>query len=162
MAKLDVIVGRILHVGTSRSDAHCRTYDVLEIETASGRLDLNTVVAAKELGRAIKTGGDVAMSVLHAGGGAKRRCVVLGIHDKAEGRTFVNEEMFLLRSHARKQAILYSVMSLVLVPLGLVFFVLPGVVWSWVVWKSWASIEEFPEPEEIRASVESLPPKGSV
>lgn len=156
MAKLDVIAGNIRHVGSSSTDAHCRTYDLLEIDTSAGRVDLKAAVVAKELSRAIKANGQVAMSVLQAGEGAKRRCVILGVYDSAEDRTFVNEEMFSLKSHARKQAVLYSILSIVLIPLGLALFVVPGLLWSWVVWKSWASVDEFPEPEEIQQSVVSL------
>lgn len=153
---LEVISGRISHVGTYSSDAHCRTYRTVEIETAAGTLELVTVVAAKELDRAIKEGGHVTMSLLQAGEGSKRRCVVLGIHDEGQDRTFSNEEMFLLKPHARKQALLYSGMSIVLVPAGLILFVVPGLLWLWILWKAWSAIDTFPAPDEIRASVASL------
>ena len=80
MGKLEVIAGNIRHVGNSSSDAHCRTYDLLEIETSAGRVDLKTAVVAKTLSRSIKANGQLVMSVLQAGEGAKRRCVVLGIY----------------------------------------------------------------------------------
>jgi hypothetical protein len=64
--------------------------------------------------------------------------------------------MFTLRSHARKQAMLYSILSIVLVPVGLLMFVLPGLLWLWVLWKSWTSVDAFPEAGEIREAVASL------
>lgn len=156
LAKLEIISGRISHVGESTSDSHCRTYGALEVETASGRVDLRTVVAVKELDQAIKDGSLVSMSVLKAGEGSKRRCVVLGVYDEGLDRTFFSEEMSTLKAHARKQAVLYSFLSIVLVPLGLLLFVVPGLLWLWVLWKAWSAIDTFPASDEIRASVESL------
>lgn len=156
MSKLETIVGRILHVGQYTSDAHCHTYSIVEVETASGRVDLPTVMAANELDRAIEPQRQVAMTVLRSGAGAKAKNVVLGIYDHTEKRTFVNEEMFALRAHARKQAVLYSLMSIVVLPVAFLLFVAPGFVWLWVLWKSWSSVNEFPTPEEIRESVAAL------
>lgn len=156
LAKLEVISGRISHVGKSSRDPHCRTYTALEIETATGRVDLRIVVTAKELDRVINEGNLVSMSVLEAGEGAKRRCVVLGVYDEGMDQTFFSEEMFTLKAHARKQAVLYSFLSVVLVPMGLLLFVVPGLLWLYVLWKAWSAIDAFPTPDEIRASVASL------
>lgn len=156
LTKLEIISGRISHVGKSSSNAHCRTYNVVEIETAASRVDLKTVVAAKDLDRAIKENTFVSMSILEAGAGSNRRCVVLGVYDEGLDRTFFNEDMFTLKAHARKQAVLYSFLSVVLVPVGLLLFIVPGLLWLLVLWKAWSAVETFPAPDEIRASVESL------
>jgi hypothetical protein len=156
LATLEVISGRISHVGKSSSDAYCRTYNSVEIESVAGRVSLTTAVAANELDRAIKEGALVSMSIFEAGEGSNRRCVVLGVYDEGLDRTFFNEEMFTLKAHARKQAVLYSFLSVVLVPVGLLLFVVPGLLWLWVLWKAWSAIDTFPGPDEIRASVESL------
>ena len=156
MSKLETIVGRILHVGHYTSDAHCHTYSLVEVETADGRIDLPTVMAANELDRAIEPQREVAMTVLRSGAGAKAKNVVLGVYDRSDKRTFVNEDMVALRAHARKQAVLLSLMSIVVLPVAFLLFVAPGFIWLWVLWKSWSSIDEFPTREEIRESVAAL------
>ena len=64
--------------------------------------------------------------------------------------------MVTLRAHAKKQAVLYSLMSVVVLPVAFLFFVVPGFIWLWVLWKSWTSVDQFPTPEAIRASVDGL------
>lgn len=159
MSKLETIAGRIVHVGAATFDAHCHTYNAVEVETVSGRIAMTTVMAASELDRVIEPGREVAMTVLRSGTGAKAKTVILGVYDASQRRTFVNEEMFALRAHATKQAVLYSLMSVVLLPVGFLLFVLPGFMWLWVLWKSWVSVSEFPTPEEIRESVAALDSK---
>jgi hypothetical protein len=159
MSKLETIAGRIVHVGSFTFDAHCHTYSAVEVETASGRIDMTTVMAANELDRVIEPGREVAMTVLRSGTGAKAKTVILGVCDTSQRRTFVNEEMFTLRAHATKQAVLYSLMSVVLLPVEFLLFVLPGFIWLWVLWRSWTSIGQFPTLEEIRESVAALDSK---
>jgi len=156
MSQLETVVGRVQHIGKYTADEHIHTYSLVEVETTSGRLDLPTTVAANALARAIQPGREVAMSVLRSGTGAKAKNVILGIHDAAQNRTFVNEEMFTLRAHAKKQAVLYSLMSIVVLPVAFLLFVVPGFIWLWVLWKSWTSVDQFPTPEAIRESVNGL------
>lgn len=156
MSNLESITGRILHVSQYTSDAHCHTYNLIEVDTPSGRVDLQTVMASNELHRAIEPRRDVAMTVLRSDAGSRKKTVILGIYDLGEKRTFANEEVFTLRDHARKQAVLYSLMSIVVLPVAFLLFVVPGFVWLWVRWKLWSSVGEFPTPAEIRESGTAL------
>lgn len=156
MSNLETISGRIIHVGSYTRDEHCHTYSLIEVETANGRRDLKTVMAANELDRAIAPGRSVSMSIFRSGQGTKEKSVVLGIHDAEAQRTFVNEEMFKLREHATKQTIWLSLTAIVWLPFAFLLFVAPGFIGLWVLWKSWSSIKDLPTADEIRASVQSL------
>lgn len=91
----------------------------------------------------------VAATVLRSSTGAKTKNLILGFYDHIETRAFVSEEMFALRTHARTQAVLYSLMSAFVLQVAFMPFVAPGFLWLWVLWRSSSSVGEFPTPGEI-------------
>jgi len=102
---IQTIFGRISHVGQFTYDNVVHNYSTIEVETSAGRVDLSNVMASNALDRAIEPGRDVAMAVVH-GNGNKAQAVVLGVFDVGAQRTFSDEQMSSLRSHAVKQALL--------------------------------------------------------
>ncbi len=157
MSNLRTIVGCVSHVGQYERDEHVHTYRVVEVATRSGREELKDVAAAHALVRAIKPQNEVAMVVLAFGAGNKAKSVILGIYDKGERRVFANEEMYAMRDHAVNQAFLFSFLSIFLIPLGLAFFIVPGLLCIKTLWKAWSSIKEFPPAPDIRQAVGNLP-----
>lgn len=157
MSNLKTIVGRVSHVGSSTRNEHDHTYSAVEIQTPDGRIDLKEVTAVNDVHRALKPQKDVALVVLHIDKGAKSKSIVLGAYDKGDQRLYANEEMYKLRDHATKSALLLSLSGIVVIPIGLAFFVVPGLLYIQVLWKSWTSIKFFPPGEEIRQAVERLP-----
>lgn len=157
MSNLETIVGRMAHVGQSSWDENVHTYSLLEIETLAERVDLKDTMASNDLARAISPGNDLAMAILRAAPGGKAKNIVIGVFDKGSQRLFVNEEMYKLRDEVTKQAILLSMLAIVAIPVGLAFFVVPGLLYVNALWKAWSSINWFPTSDEIRATVERLP-----
>ena len=157
MEKLQTIIGRVTHVGPSTRDAHSHVYSLIEITTANGRIGLKNVAAENELVRAIVPSKAVRLCVLPAADGAAKS-VLLAAYDESEDRLLFNEEMFELRQHAVNQAFLFSFLGIFLIPIGLAFFVVPGLLYIRALWKAWSSIGLFPTPEELRARVEALKP----
>jgi hypothetical protein len=158
MSNLETIVGRVTHVGKHTFDQHIHVYSSVEIDTANGRVDLQDATAANALDRAIAPGKDVALAVLRLDAGGKSKCSILGVFDRGEQRLFVNEEMYSLREHATNQFLLYCLLGIVVIPVGLIFLVVPGLAYVYLLWKLWKSAKQFPTADGIRAAVEALKP----
>ncbi|WP_457324853.1 hypothetical protein [Roseateles sp. P5_E11] len=161
MSKLETISGRVKHVGQHSFDDHIHTYSLIELETSAGRVDLADASAANALRRAIEPGKSVALAILRMDDGGKLKNLVLGVYDKDEQRLFVNEEMYGLRDHAVKQFFLFSVLGIVIIPVGLAFFIIPGLLYIRALWKAWRSSRQLPAADELRTFVEALQPAAA-
>lgn len=160
MSRFSTVIGRVSHVGQYSYDEHVHQYSLIEIETPSGRVDLKNITAANELSRAVSPGKPVAMTVLEAHSGSEQKALMVGIYDQSTRRLHVNEEIFTLRHNAKTQALLYTLLGIVVVPVGLALFLVPGLLYIRAIWKAWSSIEQFPSTEEMRSAVSALEISG--
>jgi hypothetical protein len=158
MSKLETISGHVKHVGQYTRDEHIHTYSLIEIETSSGRVELPNASAANALSRAIAPGKSVDLAILRLDDGGKAKSMIMGVYDRAEQRLFVNEEMYGLRDHATKQFFLFGVLGIVIIPAGLAFFIIPGLLYIRALWKAWHGSRQLPRADELRTFVEALRP----
>jgi hypothetical protein len=161
MSKLETISGHVKHVGQYSFDDHIHTYSLIELETSAGRVDLPDASAANALSRAIAPGKSVALAILRMDDSGQAKNMILGAYDREEQRLFVNDEMYRLRDHAVKQLFLYSVLGIVIIPAGLVFFIIPGLLYIRALWKVWRSSRQLPSAGELRHFVEALAPAAT-
>jgi len=161
MSKLETVSGRVKHVGQYSSDEHIHTYSLIEIETNAGRMDLPDASAANALCRAIEPGKSVSFAILRMEDSGKTKTMILGVYDREEQRLFVNEEMYGLRGHANKQVFLFGVLGIVIIPVGLAFFIVPGFLYIRALWKAWRSSRALPSADELRGFVEALRPAAA-
>lgn len=157
---IQTIVGRISHVGQFTYDNAFHTYSTIEVETANGRVDLSKVLAPNALDRAIEPGRDAAMAVIH-GDGKKVQTAVIGIYNAEARRTFSDDQMHALRSHAFKQAVLLSVTAVIWLPVAFLLFVVPGLLGLMLLWKAWAAVSRLPTAEDVQRVVGALPSQGA-
>ena len=84
-------------------DMDVHTYNQIEVETLSGRVDLANVFVAAQTARPLKPGRDVRVLVLKLSGSAKAKLFLLAIYDEKLKRTFSDERLFDLRASARNK-----------------------------------------------------------
>jgi len=156
---IQTITGRIIQVGAATVDAHCHTYADIEVETADGVLAFGPVLAASVCDKALLPGRAVSMAVTQtAGKGSK--LVVWAVLDKASGRVFKNEELYKARQAAATQAFWLTLIAPVVIPVGLLLALIPGLLYAKAVWDMWAAVSAMPAADAIESAVASMSARG--
>jgi hypothetical protein len=150
---IEIITGRITSVGPSEYDAHLQTYQYLKLETAAGKLKLETTVCANELDEYLAPGRRVSMVTASTGSGVKRKTIVFSIRDIVSHETETEVELFKARATATKQAAIVTVLA----PFGFFFFIVPGLLGIYLAWKCWKTVALLPTVDELHAAVARLP-----
>lgn len=152
---IQTITGRILGVGAATFDAHCHTYEDIELETAEGVLKFGPVLAASVCDEVLAPGSSVSMRATQtAGKGAK--LVICAVLDKASGRVFKNEELYKARQTAATQAFWLTLLAPVVIPVGLLLALIPGLLYAKAVWGMWALVISMPAADAIESTVASM------
>ena len=149
---IQTITGRILEVGAATFDAHCHAYEDIEVKTAEGVLRFGPVLAASCCDGVLAPRRSVSMVVTQtAGKGAK--LVVWAVLDKTSGRTFKNEDLYRARQTAATWALLLTLIGLVVIPVGLLLALIPGLLYAKAVWDMWVAVSSMPTAEAIESAV---------
>lgn len=157
MSKLTTITGRIHFLGPSTYNQHLSTYQAIEFTTDSGRFDLGETTVPMEVDRVMKVGNDISILVIEGVGPKKGKHIVLAAYDKGQKRTFLNEEMSLPKRALKKQAIATSWISVIGIPLGLAFLVVPGLLVMYLLYLAWDTYNQMPEDDIVKAKIAELP-----
>lgn len=157
---IQTITGRILEVGAATFDAHCHTYEDIEVETAEGVLKFGPVLAASVCDEALTPGRSVSMAVTQTAG-KDAKLVVWAVLDKASGRVFKNEELYKARQTAATHAFWLTLIAPVVIPVGLLLALIPGLLYTKAVWEMWAAVGSMPAADAIEAVVDSMSARDS-
>lgn len=150
---IQTITGRILEVGAATFDAHCHTYEDIEVETAEGVLKFGPVLAASCCDEVLEPGRSVSLTATQTvGKGAK--LVIWAVLDKTSGCIFKNEELYKARQTATTQSFWLTLIAPVVIPVGLLLALIPGLLYAKVVWDMWSTVSSLPAADAIRAAVE--------
>ncbi|ABM97036.1 hypothetical protein [Methylibium petroleiphilum] len=151
--KPTTISGKIVFSGEGTVDGELYNYGPLEIQTADGLVELPQVVVHKTVQRALTVGSTVALSVSESTDKqGKPMALIWGAYDYSSKRAFFNEEMTQVASSFKSQLAFGIVMTLV----GLLFFVVPGLLIGWQVLKAMDKAKQMPTADEMRAHVNEL------
>ena len=156
MQELKVISGQVKYVGESLRDEDMHTYRKLELQTSNGLVELPSVMAAVETSRPLKPGREVRILAMEALTGAKVKYIVFAVHDQEAQRTFTDQRLFDLRGGSQKKAVVMSVMSIILVPLLALAFVIPALLYLWLLFKCWVDVGKIPDEAQVREAVAKL------
>lgn len=160
MSQLEVIVGRISLVGESMRDMDVHTYNQIELDTPSGRVDLPNVFVAAQTARPLKLGRDVRILVLKPTGSFKGKLFLMAIYDEKLKRTFSDERLFDLRASARNKALIYSALSIVMLPILFLAYVLPAIGYIWLLIGAWKNVNSLPDIDTVAKAVGDLEPSS--
>lgn len=151
---LETITGRVTYLGAHTTDHHSVDYDNIELRSEDDSLTmLDRIMVPLISDRCLKIGRVISMSVLRSTDAkGKPAAMVLATYDHAERRTFFNEEMTKLRAQL-VPLVLWGAAGTVL---GLLMFVLPGLIVLAKTVQGYKKVRAFPTAQEIIAHVEAL------
>jgi hypothetical protein len=152
---IQTITGRILGVGPATFDAHCHTYDDIDVETAQGVLSFRSVMAASVCDEVLAPGRSVTMVVSQTPG-KRARLIVWAVLDRTSGRVFKNEELFEARKVAVTQACIQTLIAPVVIPVGLLLALVPGLMYAKSLWGAWSTVASIPGKADVEAAVAAM------
>ncbi|MEJ6003711.1 hypothetical protein [Paucibacter soli] len=155
MSAVTHIAGTISHISAHSWDEHLNTFSVVELQTAHGLVILKNVVVPRICDPVMKIGGDVVLATTSPEGPAEK-FMVWAVRDLDQGVTYADKSLFVVRDGAVAQAFLFSLMSLIVIPVGLVLFVLPGVQAINALWKTWRRALAVPTVGQIESAVQAM------
>lgn len=152
---IQTLSGEITHLGHKTGDAKLSMFSRMELSTASGLVELTDIVLTDSLDRGFALGTNVTISFTK-GPGKNAKTLIWAVRDNAAGRVFSEKGLFGFRSQAVLQLSFSMFPMLFLMVLGFCFFVIPGLVVCWLIFKGFRDALSWPKPDEIEAAVNAL------
>jgi hypothetical protein len=155
MSAVTHIAGIISHIATKSLDERLCTFSVVEMHTAHGLVILKNVVAPRICNPVMKIGGDVVLATTSPEGPIEQ-FMVWAVRDVDMGVTYAEKSLFVARNGAVARAFLYSLMSLILIPVGLMLFVVPGIRAISTLCAAWRCALAVPTVVQIENAVQTM------
>ena len=153
--EIQTLSGKITHLGHKTGDAKLSMFSRMELSTASDLVELTDIVLTDSLDRGFALGTNVTISFTK-GPGKNAKTLIWAVRDDAAGRVFSEKQLFGFRGQAVLQTVASTFPMLFLMVVGLCFFVIPGLVVGWLIFKMYRDALSWPKPDAIEAAVNAL------
>lgn len=155
MTAIQTIAGIVSYVGAYSSHADVHTYSRIELHTVDGLVVLENVAAPSVCVALLSISKDVAITMTQSTEPGLSS-VIWAVRDVVAGTTTFNKELFVARDTAVAAAVFFTLASFILIPVGLMCLVAPGLYVAYKLWKAWVVSLAFPSKEEIESAVAAL------